>query len=169
MVMCGVDVCRMAPEIIENWKVRAQRITAEEGSVYRASADVYSSTVVLWECLTCEQPYVDAAGNALRDERGRKLVGVDLADAIVAGLRPSAGRIADGNGGYVSERMQALVERGWAADAEARPSAEEMAAMVKEEMEEMRVLEAVVGRGDAVEERNPVVVAAAGDTPVLVV
>ena len=44
-----------------------------------------------------------------------------------------------------------------------------MAAMVKEEMEEMRVLEAVVGPGDAVEERNPVVVAAAGDTLVLVV
>ena len=65
--------------------------------------------------------------------------------------------------------LKALVERGWAADAEARPSAEEMAAAVKEEMEEMRVLEAVVGRGDAVEERNPVVVVAAEDAPVLLV
>merc|ERR1711965_473173 len=101
----------MAPEIIENWKVATQRISADEGSRYTPSADVFSSTVVLWECLTRQQPYVDAAGNALRDERGRKLVGVDLMDAVVAGLRPSAVRIANGEGGYVSERMQALVER----------------------------------------------------------
>jgi len=151
----------MAPEIIENWKVLAQRITPQEGSVYKASADVFSGAVVLWECLTCEQPYMDAAGNALRDERGRKLVGVDLTDAIVAGLRPSAGRIPDGEGGYVSERMQALVERGWAADPEARPTAEEMAAVVKAEMDEMRVLELMVGDGNAVVEVNPVV-----DTPI---
>ena len=146
----------MAPEIIENWKVLAQRITPQEGSEYKASADVFSGAVVLWECLTCEQPYMDAAGNALRDERGRKLVGVDLTDAIVAGLRPSAGRIPDGEGGYVSERMQALVERGWAADAEARPSAEAMAAVIKEEMDEMRNAVVEVEQTRTVMEQNPV-------------
>ena len=83
----------MAPEIINNWKVTMQRIDPDQGSVYRASADVFSSTVVLWECLTLQQPYVDAEGNPVRDERGQKLVGVTLTDAIVAGRRPSEGRM----------------------------------------------------------------------------
>ena len=151
---------RMAPEIIDNWRVSTGRITAQEGNVYRPSADVFSTTVVVWECLTGEQPYVDAAGNAARDERGMKLVGVTLTDAIVAGRRPGVGRIPNGEGGYVSERMQALLERGWAADPEARPTAEEMAAVIGEELEELSnrpVLLQLVGLdGDAAVERNPV-------------
>ena len=57
-------VGRMAPEIIDNWRVSTGRITAQEGNVYRPSADVFSTTVVVWECLTGEQPYVDTAGAA---------------------------------------------------------------------------------------------------------
>ena len=38
----------------------------------------------------------------------------------------------------MSERMQALVERGWAADPQVRPSAEEMAAVVAEELATLR-------------------------------
>ena len=76
----------MAPEILENWKVQVPNNTTVTGSAYEFSADVYSTTVVVWECLTAQQPYVDARDPAT----GRKLVGVFLGDAIVAGLRPIA-------------------------------------------------------------------------------
>ena len=89
---------RMAPEIIENWKVLASDAA---GTVYRPSADVYSATVCVWECLTCQQPYVDTAGDALKDQWGKKLVGLTLTDGVVDGLRPSMGRIPNGEGGYV--------------------------------------------------------------------
>ena len=153
----------MAPEIIDNWRVSTGRITAQEGNVYRPSADVFSTTVVVWECLTGEQPYVDAAGNPTRDERGMKLVGVTLTDAIVAGRRPGVGRIPNGEGGYVSERMQALLERGWAADPEARPTAEEMAAAIGEELAALEGAELVAPAAEeaAVLEQNPVAAGAA--------
>ena len=125
----------MAPEIIENWKVNQGAV----GSVYKPSADVFSLTVLVWECVTCQKPYMDAEGNALRDEQGKKLERVRLDDAIVEGLRPSEGRIPNGEGGYVSERIQALVKRGWATDPEVRPTAEEMAAVIGEELTALRI------------------------------
>ena len=130
--------------------------------MYRPSADVFSSTVVVWECLTGEQPYVDTAGNPARDQRGMKLVGVTLTDAIVAGRRPAVGRIPNGEGGYVSERMQALLERGWSADPEARPTAAEMAGAVGEELAAVEAGEMVAPAAEeAAVEQNPVAEAAA--------
>jgi len=124
----------MAPEIIENWKVGAGRIPAAEGTPFRPSADVFSATVMTWECLTCEQPYLDTNRDAIRNSQGRKLVGSTLADAVIGGVRPTMGRIPNGEGGCVSERLQGLIECGWDADPTVRPTAVEMAAAIGEEV-----------------------------------
>jgi len=145
----------MAPEILENWKVGSGKITAEEGSIYESSADVYATTVVLWECLTAQQPFVDARDSAT----GRKLLGVFLGDAIVAGLRPSTSAIPNGGSGVVSQRMQALVECGWHQDPAARPSAPQISAVIQEEIENYHVLDQVVATGqDSGESSTQVVV-----------
>jgi len=145
----------MAPEILENWKVGAGKISAEEGSIYESSADVYATTVVLWECLTAQQPFVDALDSAT----GRKLLGVFLEDAIVAGLRPSTSAIPNGGSGVVSQRMQSLVECGWHQDPAARPSAPQISAVIQEEIENYHVLDQVVATGqDSGESSTQVVV-----------
>ena len=137
----------MAPEILDNWKVRAHTNSAEQdtGSHYESSADVYSATVVVWECLTAQQPYLDARHPAT----GRKLLGVLLGDAIVAGLRPSSGAIPNGSSGIVSGRMQTLVECGWHQTPKERHSAAHMSSVIQEEIEEQLVVHHVVGTAQA--------------------
>ena len=138
--MMRAGCCRMAPEIIENWKVTAQQVTPEQGSVYAPPADTFSATVVVWECLTGQEPYVNAS-----DSTGRMLSSAVLMDAIVGGLRPSTGRISDGVGGVVSERMQTLVGCGWHLEPAARPSVADISAVIKEEIVEYQLLGQVVG------------------------
>ena len=117
---------RMAPEILENWKVP----NGSEGSPYLYSADVFSATVVVWECLSARIPYEEASDPV----KGYKLLGAVLGDHIVAGLRPSSGAIPDGCGGFVSERMQVLVESGWHLQPTMRPTAEGIAVVLEEEV-----------------------------------
>ena len=106
----------MAPEIYENW--RFERGTAD-GTTYDYSADIFSLTIVVWECLTRQQPYA-----ATTDEStGRPLKGIHLCDCITNGLRPSSGRIFDGSGSFVSPDIQALVEAGWHQSPACRPTA----------------------------------------------
>jgi len=115
----------MAPEIFENWRVACK---GEQGSLYMSSADVFSATVVVWECLTTQLPYSDA-----RDAvKGYKLRGVELGDHIVRGLRPSAGAIPDGRGGVVSEHIQEVVECGWQHNKDNRLPAAVIADVLKE-------------------------------------
>jgi len=116
----------MAPEIQENWRVRL----GEEGSPYLPSADVFSATLVVWECLTAQTLYEDVK----HPVKGTKLRGVDLADHIVAGLRPSTGAIPDGTGGVVSERIQAVVENGWQHNHTDRLSADDIKTVLQEEL-----------------------------------
>ena len=117
----------MAPEILENWKVEK----GEQGSAYMPSADVFSATVVVWECLTAQEPYTDAKDPV----KGYTLKGVVLGDHIVAGLRPSSGAIPDGCGGVVSERIQALVESGWRHTSFDRPSAADIRMVIQEDLD----------------------------------
>ena len=128
----------MAPEIIENWKVHKN---GAEGSEYLRSADVFSATIVLWECLSALIPYEGAKD----PDTGYSLFGSMLGDHIVAGLRPSTGTIPNGCGGVVTRRMQAVVECGWHHDPETRPSAADIGARLEEEISECQVLATVVG------------------------
>jgi len=124
----------MAPEVYLNYKVKynlRRGIRAGEGVTFAPSADVYSLTVVLWELMTEEVPYSE-----VRDPISRKkLLGVMLSDHIVSGLRPSNGPIPDGQVGTVSERLQALLELGWHAIPESRPTAEHINLCLQEEKE----------------------------------
>jgi len=85
-------LCWMAPELIENWKVRRIKQTEStdspfEGSAYTTGADVYSLSVVLWECFTQRQPYVEIRHEASQMPLAEARP-FALGDQIVNGLRP---------------------------------------------------------------------------------
>ena len=63
-------------------KVTALKKPPEEGAVYVPSADVFSATVVVWECLTAQEPYISPVDLMA-------LSPVELMDAVVGGLRPA--------------------------------------------------------------------------------
>ena len=127
----------MAPEILENWKVRRHQAA---GSVYSRAADVFSATIVVWECVTKQVPYVHARNPV----NGYKLQGPILGDHIVAGLRPSSGAIPNGCDGVVSKRMQTLVEKSWHLDPETRWSAAEISAVIEKEIIDYQVLQQIM-------------------------
>ena len=117
---------RMAPEIHENWKVR----NGAAGASYATPSDVFSATIVVWECLSGQMPYKDAR----HPVKGYMLLGSVLGDAVMAGLRPSDGAIPDGCGRTVSAQLQTLVETGWHLDPAKRPSAEAMHSALQAEV-----------------------------------
>jgi len=113
----------MAPEIFENMKVGSSRFPQAEGTPYRASADVYSTTIVLWECLSGCYPYVPPPN----DSTGNPLQGCFFFDQVVErGLRPCNGLVLDAEGEWVGDLLQTLIASGWHKDPSARPSAAEL-------------------------------------------
>ena len=112
-------------------KVTALKKPPEEGAVYVPSADVFSATVVVWECLTAQEPYISPVDLMA-------LSPVELMDAVVGGLRPSTGSIPDGTGAVVSHRLQALVESGWHQDPQIRHPAGHSSTLLLQELEEQR-------------------------------
>ena len=122
----------MAPEIQYNWKVTAKKIQPEEGNVYLTSADVFSLTVVIWELITELQPYT-AAKDSLT---GRLLAGYELADQIMAGLRPSD--CVDCNVGgndITSKQVQTLIASWWDSVPGKRPTAEDISMRLRRQLE----------------------------------
>jgi len=127
----------MAPEIIENWKWNV------EGSVYTTAADTFSATVVVWECLTSQEPYTDTRAMS----SGGPLRPVQLMDAVVGGLRPSTGSIPNGQGGAVSVRLQNVVECGWHHDPAERYSAEHICRILEDERKELSLIDQLSDKG----------------------
>ena len=83
-----IALCRMAPEIILNWKT-ARRKRDSEGNMYRGetylpSADCYSLGIILWECVTAQRPFYPYP---IVEATGQELHGAALGDYIVQGLR----------------------------------------------------------------------------------
>ena len=133
--VCSRCCClgRTAPEIHYNWKVTAKKIQPEEGNVYLPSADVYSLTIVVWELVTELQPYTTAKDPVT----GRLLAGYELADQIMAGVRPCD--YADWKDS-ISKQVQMLIDSGWNHVPSKRPTAEEMSIRLRGQLETHQVV-----------------------------
>ena len=137
-------VCRRAPEIHYNWKVAARKILPEEGNVYLPSADVYSLTVVVWELFTELQPYTSAKDSVT----GRMLANYELADQIMAGLRPCDCVDFNPDGqDSTRKQVQTLIASGWNHVPSKRPTAEDMRIKLRGQLE--------THQGAAITERSP--------------
>jgi len=108
-----------APEIFLNWRVSAQKKDHEgkliKGTNYMPEADCYSLSIVLWECCTTLQPFMDV----MHPVKRKPLMLVDqyqLGDCIAEeGVRPSLQS--------VSPQMNVVLERGWHPDSVQRLTA----------------------------------------------
>ena len=154
-------LCRMAPEIHYNWKVAAKKIQLEEGSVYLPSADVYSLTVVVWELVTELQPYTAAKDSVT----GRVLAGYELADQIMAGLRPCDCVVFNPDGeDSASKQVQTLIASGWNHVPSKRPTAEDIGIRLREQLETHQVVLQLTTRLDTLESIGDAHVASATGT-----
>jgi len=119
-----------APEIFLNWRVSAQKQDQEgqliRGTSYMPEADCYSLSIVLWECCTQLQPFMDV----MHPVKSKPLMMVDqyqLGDLIAEeGIRPSLQS--------VSPQMQAALEHGWHPNSIQRSTALQIGQSVRKEI-----------------------------------
>ena len=138
----------MAPEIHSNWKVTARKIQPEEGSLYLPSADVYSLTVVVWELVTELQPYAAAKDSVT----GRLLAGYELADQIMAGLRPcDCVNINPDGQDSTNKQVQTLIVEGWNHVPSKRPTAEDISVRLRGQLETHQVVLQLTTRPDTLD------------------
>jgi len=119
-----------APEIFLNWKVQARKQSEEgepiKGTSYMPEADCYSLSIVLWECCTQLQPFIDV----LHPVKGKPLMMIDqyqLGDLIAEeGLRPPLQ--------LASPRMKLALENGWHSDSAQRLTAAQIKKVITDEI-----------------------------------
>ena len=122
-----------APEILSNrrwFQALDTNSNSSEGTAFTAQADCFSLSIVIWECMTAQEPYADA----LYPGTQSRLWMADLEVKILDGLRPSCGMIPNGEGGSVPQDMMQMLEAGWHHEPTARPSAQSMASIIKATM-----------------------------------
>lgn len=88
--------------------VSTQRFVARESKPYSIKADIYSASLIVWECWTRLRPF--SVGDPARFHP------IMLDKSIVQGLRPTIPEDCP-------PLLHALISRGWAGQPDLRPSA----------------------------------------------
>ena len=119
---------QQAPEMLQNLMSRIGRRGSGldgtfYGNPYDVACDIYSTSVVVWECVTSRLPYSEHKINLF-----------ELEKQIALGLRPSEGQIDDGQGGVVTEHLCRAIEDGWSEDPFKRTPLQKMAELLNQEI-----------------------------------
>jgi len=104
----------MAPEIVA---------ARDHLCAFTAHSDVYSTAVVVWECITCQDPFIQ--------QGGRRMPQAELAALIRSGGRPDCSNVR-------SERMRGTIEKAWEQDPKERATLGDLRAGLMREFDRER-------------------------------